>query len=158
MAIFPENQFSPKGLRLFYLFLAGLVAVSGALFYDLVFFHQGDEDLATSIRILMVRSWWMVVIGVITFSAAYVMTAFFSALREGQAQPFKPSRRMVFVVAVAFGLVHSFRLAYGGNPPIDFIVIFLKDLCGILLALAVTLIRPIKGTVYRREGKAGGSW
>jgi len=100
----------------------------------------------------MLNSWWMVVSGIVTYGAAYMIAAFLFAMAHGVAQPLKPTRRAVFALALIFGLIHSFRLARGGHLPFDFIVIFSKDLLGIvLLALATTSLGSIKLRIYRKE-------
>lgn len=149
MVVAEQNRFSPRGLRAFYFCLTGLVVLSFALLYGMGFFWNGNEDLTGRIRVLMLGSWWMVLSGIVTYSAAYMIAAFLLAVAQGVAQPLKPARRAVFVFALVFGLIHSFRLARGGHLPFDFIVIFSKDLLGIVLALATTSLGSIEISIYR---------
>lgn len=150
MVDFRQSVFSPKEIRAFYLSLTGLIFVSFALFYGVGFIYERHEDLVGQIRMLMLNSWWMVGSGIITFSAAYMILAFIWGLAFGDAQPLKPTRRAVFVSAVVFASIHSFRLAYGGKLPYDFVVIFLKEFVGIVLALMATCTGQVKGIIYRR--------
>lgn len=157
MVISEQSGFSPKGLRAFYLCLSGVAVLSLAVVYGMGFFRDGNEELIGRMRMLMLGSWWMVLSGIVTYGMAYMLVAFLLALGQGVAQPLKPTRWAVLVFAPLFGLVHSFRLAYGGNLPFDFIVIFSKDLCGILLALAATSVGPLKEMMYRRESKGSSN-
>ena len=146
-----EDRFSPRGLRLFYLFLVGFVVVNVFLLYGLGLFPKGSGEVTIDVRMLTLRSWWMVAVGALTFAAAYIFVAIVWALVRGDTEPIKPGRIAVFAFALVFASVHSFRLAYAydGNLPSDFITIFVKDLLGILLAVAPTWVRPMKQKIYR---------
>jgi hypothetical protein len=157
MVVSGQSRLSPKGLRAFYLCLTGVAVLSFAVVHGTGFFRNGNEELIGRMRMLMLGSWWMVLSGIVTYGSAYMLVAFLLALGQGVAQPLKPTRRLVFAFALLFGLIHSFRLAYGGNLPFDFIVIFTKDLFGILLALAATSTGPLKEMMYRRENKGSSN-
>lgn len=157
MVISEQGRFSPRGLRAFYFCLTGVIVLSCAVVFGMGFFRNGDEELIGRMGMLMLGSWWMVLSGIVTYGLAYMLAAFLLALGQGVAQPLKPTRWAVLVFALLFGLIHSFRLAYGGNLPFDFIVIFTKDLFGILLALAATSAGPLKEMMYRRENKGSSN-
>jgi hypothetical protein len=148
MVVSEKNEFSLKGLRAFNFSLAGVIVLSVVFLLGLVFFQKGNDDLAGQVRTLMLSSWWMVLSGIITFTAAYMIVSYLSALAQGHTRPLKPAWRTVFVFAIVFGLIHSLQLAYGGNLPSDFIVIFSKDLLGILVAAVATTVRPVRETMY----------
>jgi|SRR3989338_5371266 len=148
--VISEEKFSAEGLRYLYLFLMGIIAAAAILLYGLGLFEK-MEDKAAYARMLMLGSWWMVAVGAITFGAAYILVAFVLGIAKGSAQPLTPRQRVVFWAAILFALIHSFRLAYGGNLPRDFVVIFLEDFLGIVLSLALTSLGPIREKVYCRE-------
>jgi len=143
-----QDQFTPKGLRLFYLSLVGLVVLIVFMTAAVGVFVRRDQDLVPYVRTLMVRSWWMVVSGMVTFSTAYMVMAFLSAVGKGLSQPLKPRLGAVFVVTLSFAAFHCLRLAYGENFLYNFLVIFAKDFLGIALALLPTLSQPIRGRMY----------
>lgn len=155
MVDFQQSGFSPKEIRAFYLSLTGLIAVSFALFYGVGFIYEGHEDPVGRIRTLMHDSWWMVVAGVITFSAAYMVMALVSAIGKGSSQPVKPRLGAVFVLTLFFAALHSLRLAYGENFLYNFSVIFAKDLLGVALALLLTLGQPIRLRIYGTKERLG---
>ena len=145
-----EDRFSRKGLRFFYLCLTGFVVMNVLLLYGLGLLPKASDAAAIHVRMLMLESWWMVAVGAITFTAAYMAVAFLSGLLQGVAEPVKPDWKAVFVFALAFASVHSFRVAYGGDLPQDFITLFGKDLLGILLCFTATFVPPARERIYRK--------
>ena len=144
-----QNRFSPRELRWLYFSLLGIIGVALAMLYGLGVWEKGKGRSIIYVRELMLHSWWMVVVGAMTYGVTYMIVAFITALRKGCPQPLKPDWHAVFVLAVVFALIRSFRLAYGENLLHDFAVIFLKEFLGIVLISALTSPRRVRELMYR---------